>query len=102
MAYTSHEIARAQAWRQQAAAWTPKGKNLPPKTAALITDSLRSWAARSDEEIAQMLRQQMASYIHAMMATCEHGASDFEQCGACREVALANPHRPSPQAEGRQ
>lgn len=43
-------------------------------------------AAMSPEEYAEMMEAQKKSFVRGMLARCEHGVLDFEQCPACREA----------------
>lgn len=40
--------------------------------------------AMSPEEYASMVEAQKQSFMRGMMARCEHGELDFEQCPKCR------------------
>lgn len=42
-------------------------------------------AAMSPAEYAEMMEAQKRSFVRGMMARCEHGVLDFEQCPECRE-----------------
>jgi len=42
-------------------------------------------AAMSPEEYAEMVEAQRRSLVRGMLARCEHGVLDFEQCPQCRE-----------------
>lgn len=41
--------------------------------------------AMSPEEYDAMMEAQKKSFVRGMMAKCEHGELDFEQCQKCRE-----------------
>lgn len=42
-------------------------------------------AAMTPEELEKMKAEQAKSFVRGMMARCEHGVLDFEQCPQCRE-----------------
>lgn len=41
--------------------------------------------AMSPEEYEAMKQEQAKSFVRGMLARCEHGVLDFEQCPQCRE-----------------
>lgn len=41
-------------------------------------------ARMTPEELERMYEAQKQSFVRGMLARCEHGVLDFEQCGECR------------------
>lgn len=50
----------------------------------LITRSKEAVAKMTPAERETMLQEQKKSFVRGMMARCEHGVLDFEQCPKCR------------------
>lgn len=50
----------------------------------LFRKSKEAVAKMTPAEYANMLEKQKASFVRGMMAKCEHGELDFEQCPKCR------------------
>lgn len=50
----------------------------------LIARSKEAVVKMTPQERAEMLEAQKASFVRGMMARCEHGVLDFEQCPKCR------------------
>lgn len=50
----------------------------------LIRLSKESVSKMTSEEREAMLQEQKKSFVRGMMAKCEHGVLDFEQCPKCR------------------
>lgn len=50
----------------------------------LFRKSKEAVAAMTPEQYAEMIEAQKQSFVRGMMARCEHGELDFEQCPKCR------------------
>lgn len=50
----------------------------------LIADARAKVAAMTPEQRELMMEAQKKSFVRGMMAGCEHGVLDFEQCPKCR------------------
>ncbi len=50
----------------------------------LIAKSKEAVAKMTPAEREAMLQEQKKSFVRGMMARCEHGVLDFEQCPKCR------------------
>ncbi len=50
----------------------------------LIARSKEAVAKMTPAEFEAMLQEQKKSFVRGMMAKCEHGVLDFEQCPKCR------------------
>lgn len=62
------------------------GKPAParPDLEKLLADAKEAVSKMTPEQYAAMMEAQKASFVRGMMARCEHGALDFEQCPKCR------------------
>lgn len=57
---------------------------MSPELEELLERAKARVEAMSPEEYEEMIRLQRESFVRGMMARCEHGILDFEQCGECR------------------
>lgn len=55
-----------------------------PELEELFKKSKEAVAKMSPEEYEAMMEAQKASFVRGMLAKCEHGELDFEQCPKCR------------------
>ncbi len=61
----------------------PPSKN-KEKIAELLKRAKDRVAKMTPRERQAMMEAQRASFVRGMMAKCEHGVLDFEQCPECR------------------
>lgn len=57
---------------------------MSPELEELLEKAKAQVEAMSPEEYEEMIRLQRESFVRGMMARCEHGLLDFEQCSECR------------------
>lgn len=57
---------------------------MSPELEELLEKAKAQVEAMSPEEYEAMIQAQRESFVRGMMARCEHGLLDFEQCGECR------------------
>lgn len=57
---------------------------MSPELEELLERAKVRVAEMTPEEYAEMIRLQRESFVRGMMARCEHGVLDFEQCSECR------------------
>lgn len=55
-----------------------------PELEELLKKSRETVDKMSPEEYAAMVEAQKGSFVRGMLARCEHGVLDFEQCPKCR------------------
>lgn len=55
-----------------------------PKLTKLLKEAKTRIDNMTEEEYREHFHAQKQSYVRGMMATCEHGIKDFEQCPKCR------------------
>jgi hypothetical protein len=56
----------------------------PQNLEQLLADAKARMAAMTPEELEHMREEQRKSFVRGMLARCEHGELDFEQCPKCR------------------
>lgn len=56
----------------------------PQDLEQLLADAKAKMAKMTPEELEAMQEAQKKSFVRGMMAKCEHGVLDFEQCPKCR------------------
>ena len=57
---------------------------MSPELQELLDKAKARVEQMTDEERQRMFQEQRESFVRGMMARCEHGVLDFEQCGECR------------------
>lgn len=55
-----------------------------PELDELLKKAKEAVEKMTPEERAAMMEEQKKSFVRGMMARCEHGELDFEQCPKCR------------------
>lgn len=63
---------------------------MSPELEELLEKAKARVEAMTPEEYAEMIRLQRKSFVRGMMARCEHGVLDFEQCSECRSKYRGN------------
>lgn len=58
---------------------------MSPELEELLERAKARVESMTPEEYEAMIRLQRESFVRGMMARCEHGLLDFEQCAECRE-----------------
>lgn len=62
----------------------PEETDKPKDLEQLLADARAKMSKMTPEELAAMQEEQKKSFVRGMMARCEHGVLDFEQCPKCR------------------